>query len=230
MEEDVKIDKKLEITAIVLLCVIVILSIVAIYFLCCFFNPPVIDESIAAMKPIIYIYPEEETLVKVKVDSPDKLTHTYPKYINEGWTVSAKANGDLTDINTGRNLYALYWEGKNTIEPILEEGFVIKGEDTIPFLEEKLEVLGLNEKEAEEFIIYWLPKLESNKYNYIRFQSKEQIDENMGLEITPTPDTVIRVMMEYKGLGELVEVQEQQLPATPTRDGFTVVEWGGTIL
>ena len=41
--------------------------------------------------------------------------------------------------------------------------------------EEKLAILGLNEREAEEFIIYWLPKLESNKYNYIRFATEEEI-------------------------------------------------------
>ncbi len=40
-------------------------------------------------------------------------------------------------------------------------------------MEEKLEVLGFYEREEEEFIIYWLPKLEANKYNYIRFASEE---------------------------------------------------------
>ncbi len=139
----------------------------------------------------------------------------------------AKPNGDLIDCKTERNLYALYWEGINTVEPNMEEGFIVKGEDTIKFLEEKLEVLGLNQREANEFIIYWLPKLESNKYNFIRFQTEEEINNNMPLEITPVPDTVIRVVMEYKALEEPIQVQEQQLE-TPERTGYTVVEWGGT--
>ncbi len=42
-----------------------------------------------AVKPIIYIYPEEEMKVSVKVGYPDKLTHTYPKYQDE-WKVIAK--------------------------------------------------------------------------------------------------------------------------------------------
>lgn len=186
-----------------------------------------IGTDLIAYKPIIYIYPTQELDVTLKVDKPENLTHTYPKY-KDSWNVIAKPNGDLVDISTGRNLYALYWEGKNTITPTLEEGFIVKGEDTISFLEEKLEVLGLNERESNEFIIYWLPKLESNKYNYIRFQTAEQIEENMGLEILPAPDTVIRVMMEFKGLDQEIEVQEQQLPSIPIRNGFTVVEWGGT--
>ena len=177
-------------------------------------------------KPIIYIYPTEETEVSVELGNPEKLTHTYPKYKNR-WEVIAKPNGDLQDLKTGRNLYALYWEGINTVKSNMEEGFIVKGEDTIKFLEEKLEILGLSEREQEEFIVYWLPKLESNKYNYIRFETIEEINENMPLEINPKPDTLIRVVMEFKGLNKPIKVQEQKLES-PTRKGFTVVEWGGT--
>ena len=179
-----------------------------------------------AEKPIIYLYPTEETKVSVKVGNPERFTHTYPKY-EDSWEVLAKPNGDLVDLKTGRNLYALYWEGINTVKPNMDEGFVVKGEDTISFLEEKLAILGLNEREAEEFIVYWLPRLERNKYNFIRFQTAEEINENMPLEITPKPDTVIRIVMEFKGLAKPIEVKEQKIEA-PTREGFVVVEWGGT--
>lgn len=178
-------------------------------------------------KPIIYLYPQAETEVTVKVGYPENLTCTYPKYENE-WKVIAKPNGDLKDIKTGRNLYALYWEGKNSNNNKVQDGFVVKSEDTIAFLEEKLALLGLNEREANEFIIYWLPELEKSNYNYIRFQTIEEINEYMPLEITPTPDTLIRVLMEYKGLRNSINVNEQALPQTPERNGFVVVEWGGT--
>ena len=110
---------------------------------------------------------------------------------------------------------------------IKAEGFCIKGEDSAKFLEEKLASLGLTEREAEEFIVYWLPKLEANNYNYIRFASMEEINRNMPLEFSVEPDTLIRVMMEFKGLDEPISVTEQQLE-TPVRTGFVIVEWGGT--
>lgn len=185
-----------------------------------------INPGLTTDKPIIYLYPTEETKVTVKVGNPENLIHTYPKYENS-WEVLAKPNGNLIDLKTGRNLYALYWEGINTVKANMEEGFVVKGEDTICFLEEKLEILGLNEREQEEFIVYWLPKLESNKYNFIRFQTMEEINENMPLGISPKPDTLIRIVMEFKGLENEIEVKEQKLE-TPQRNGFTVVEWGGT--
>ena len=118
---------------------------------------------------------------------------------------------------------------ENTVSvPNPKEGFVVAGKDTISFLEEKLDQLGLTEREAEEFIVYWLPKLESAKYNLIRFQTLAEQNKNMPLNITPAPKTLIRVMMEYKNLDKPIQVKEQVLPSKPRRNGFTVVEWGGT--
>ena len=190
-----------------------------------------ISGGVKAAKPVLYIYPEEKEEVTVKLGNPELLTVTYPKYESEGWKVIAEPDGTLEDVKTGRELYCLYWEGLNSkeYEGELKEGFVVQGEETAKFLEEKLEILGLNEKETQEFIIYWLPKLEVNNYNYIRFRTKEEIETNMPLEINPNPDTIIRVMMEWKGLENPVEVEEQSLEKAE-RKGYTVVEWGGTEL
>ncbi len=50
-----------------------------------------------------------------------------------------------------------------------------------------------------------------------------EIEENMPLLVTPSPDT----LMDWKSLDNSIDVKEQTL--TPvTRNGYTVVEWGGT--
>ena len=95
------------------------------------------------------------------------------------------------------------------------DGFIVSREDTVSFLEDKLARLGLNEHEAEEFIVYWLPKLKQNNYNYIRFATIDEINKAMPLDINPNPDTVIRVLMTYKGLDKPIE-------------GIAEVEWGGS--
>lgn len=179
-------------------------------------------------KPIVYLYPETNTEVSVKLGTPEKLLVSYPLY-EDGWRVLAEPSGKLKDLKTGRELYGLYWEGKDNSAEIADEGFVVAGENTAEFLEEKLALLGLNEREAEEFIVYWLPKLQLNKYNYIRFASIEEIEDYMPLIVTPKPDTTIRIMMIASPLDDLLEVEEQILPPTPERSGFTVVEWGGSI-
>ena len=133
----------------------------------------------------------------------------------------------MIDNTTNRTLYGLYWEGIDNGAKQTNEGFIVKGNYTIKFLEEKLSILGLNEKEAEEFIIYWLPILEKNNYNYIRFSTKEEIENYMKLDVTPQPDTTIRIIMNYKPLDKKINVKEQEL-IKQERNGFTLVEWGGS--
>ena len=192
-------------------------------------EPQLITDTIDTKKPVIYIYPEKEMEVSVKLEAPERLTCVYPEY-NEEWNVIAKPDGTLINKETGREYYSLYYESENIkkyTQEDLKEGFVIGKEEITSFLEEKLEILGLNYKESEEFIIYWLPRLQENEYIYIRFQTMEEIEKNMPLSISEQPDTLIRIVMEWKGLDKKIEVKEQNLEQV-TRSGFTVVEWGGT--
>ena len=181
------------------------------------------EKEVCTEKPVIYLYPIEQTDVNVSLDYKGTLTSTYPAY-DEGWTVTASPDGTLTDEN-GREYYCLFWEGVSNAAYDLSTGFVVADKDTAAFLEDSLTKLGLTEKEANEFIIYWLPKMENNPYNLISFQ-QEAYTEHAGLEITPAPDTVIRVFMTWKPLEEAIEIPPQEL-TSPKRTGFTVVEWGG---
>ena len=175
-------------------------------------------------KPVLYLYPEEETEVSVKLDIDGELTCTYPKY-DDGWKVTAKPDGTLLDEN-GLEYNYLYWEAESDVEFDMSKGFCVKGEDTAAFLEEALKELGLNRKEANEFIIYWLPMMESNPYNIIAFQTDIYTDMAK-LNIEPAPDSVIRVFMAWNPSDEYVDVEPQELTA-PKREAFCVVEWGGT--
>ena len=176
-------------------------------------------------KPIIYLYPKERTNISVKLGYPELITTDYPSY-NQGWDVVAYPDGNLKIGD--RNYYALYYESQNKINfDKNDTGFVVESSKIAGFLEEKLSILGLNERESEEFIVYWLPKLQSNSYTYIRFATEDEISKNMPLTISPKPDTTIRVLMTYQGLDEVEPVTEQKLTKVE-RAGYTVVEWGGT--
>lgn len=180
-----------------------------------------------AYKPIIYIYPEEDIDLTIKLGNTNNLTFTYPKY-NDSWNVRVSTDGNIYDYDTNRNYYGLYWEAYDYYKLDMNKGFVVRGEDTVKFLEEKLEILGLNEREINEFIIYWIDKIENNKYNFISFRSIDDINKTMPLEFSKNPDTLIRVMVDFKKLDNYIEVEEQQLTKVE-RNGYTVVEWGGTI-
>jgi len=184
------------------------------------YNP---DEIVCAEKPVIYLYPTEETEVTVKLKLDGELTCTYPAY-NNGWTVTAHPDGTLTDAN-GREYYCLYWEGETHAQYDFSRGFCVKGEDTAAFLENVLAKIGLTEREANEFVIYWLPQMEQNPYNLIAFQADAYTD-SAELNITPAPDSLLRVFMTWKPLDTAVDIEPQEF-AGFERSGFTVVEWGG---
>ena len=189
------------------------------------YTPPTrYDEDLPVPeKPVIYLYPQTRQQVTVKLELQGQLTCTYPAY-REGWTVTADPEGTLTDLN-GQQYNYLYWEGVTENRFDFSRGFCVPGEDTAVFLEDALEQLGLTRREANEFIVYWLPQMEQNPYNLICFQ-EEAYTELARLEITPTPDTLLRVFMTWQPSGDYVNLEEQTLTA-PERTGFTVVEWGG---
>jgi len=176
-------------------------------------------------KPVIYLYPKEEQSISVKLDYSGQLTCTYPEY-EDGWNVIAKPDGTLTNIKDNREYSYLYWEGVANVNWDMSKGFVVAGSDTARFLQEKLAYMGLTPKEYNEFIVYWLPILQENKYNLITFAGKDY-EALAKLTINPEPDSILRIMMLYKPLEEPVEIEEQKLEPF-TRSGFTVVEWGGT--
>ena len=180
--------------------------------------------NLAPEKPVIYLYPEEEMTVEVQLDFEGTLTSTYPAY-NNGWKVIAQPDGTLTDPETGKEYYCLFWEGVADDDYTITSGFVVAGQDTACFLEETLTQLGLTPREANEFIIYWLPRMEHNAWNLISFDTEMYL-ENAKLTITPAPDSTLRVFMTWKALDAPVEIAPQTLP-TFERVGFTVVEWGG---
>ena len=175
-------------------------------------------------KPVIYLYPEQAQEVYVQLELDGEFTCTYPEYDN-GWKVKAYPDGTLLDQDTGKEYNYLFWEGTSETEYDLSRGFVVEGKDTAGFLEEKLAYLGLNEKERNEFIVYWLPRMEDNKYNLITFQG-EDYTEHAKLKISPEPDSILRVFMVYKPLDKAIDIPEQELEPFE-REGFTVIEWGG---
>ena len=181
------------------------------------------EEMVAEEKPVIYLYPETETRVTVKLDLPGELTCTYPAY-DGGWTVTAAPDGTLTDEH-GRTYNYLYWEGEVANGFDFSKGFCVAGSDTAAFLEDALDRLGLTRREANEFLVYWLPRMQDNPYNLIAFQ-QEAYTQSAKLTVSPQPDSVLRVFMAWKPLARPVDVPAQTLPGFERR-GFTLVEWGG---
>ncbi len=183
------------------------------------------EDTQSNAKPVIYLYPEEETKINVVLDYKGKLTCTYPE--SDGmWDIISHPDGTLINLEDNKEYSYLFWEGITDTDYDFSQGFVVKGEDTKDFLQEKLAYMGLTTREYNEFIVYWLPLMKDNKYNLISFQG-ESYTNSAKLTITPKPQSILRVFMAYKEIDKPIQIKEQVLKPFE-RKGFTVVEWGGT--
>ncbi len=182
-------------------------------------------------KPVIYLYPEEETIVDVKLNFNGKLSNTYPDY-GDGWQVVAKPNGDLINKKDNSKHRYLFWDGinnENFEASDFETGFVVKKEETLQFLDSTLTKLGLNDYERNDFITFWMPLMKQNDYNFVHFMINEECDQVAILDVNPKPDSELRVYILYAKTDASQKVKPQILKTTK-RTGFTLVEWGGIIL
>ncbi|HPN81330.1 MAG TPA: hypothetical protein PK412_02165 [bacterium] len=180
------------------------------------------------LKPVIYLYPEQKQNTMVGLDYNGTLTVSYPEYGN-GWQVIAHPDGTIINTKDGKEYSYLFWEGMSADASYdLSAGFIVPGWQTAEFLQDKLSKLGLTPKEYNEFIVYWLPRMKDNNFNLIHFATKEEYDDRAVLSITPKPDSILRVFMVFQSLeDDRMTVEPQELKSFE-REGFTVVEWGGT--
>ena len=178
-------------------------------------------------KPVIYLYPEKTTAVSVRLDPQGGFTYTEPAY-NSGWNVTAEPSGQLTNSSDKKVYPYLFWEGRGGYYQAPQKGFVVAQKDVHSFLVEKLAKLGLNAKETSDFIEFWEPRMQGSPYYFVSFYGNAVMDELAPLNISPKPDTIIRILMDFQPLAKPVKVQGYDIK-TPERKGFTAVEWGGVL-
>ena len=191
-------------------------SLVDVYSkMCNKIKPPVIVK-----KPALYLYPEQTTDIKVKLDVNGAITFTEPLY-NSGWNVTVSPDGRIDD----KYDYLFYEAKLNKIE-LPDEGWVVEYGKLGKWFENILPELGLNSKETEQFKEYWANNLKKSNYYEIRLLDNNFLNDNMKISVTPEPQTIIRLDFYFKPLIEKSYLKEPVIK-TSERKGFTVVEWGG---
>ncbi len=181
------------------------------------------------LKPAIYLYSPEKIDVNISLENPDHLIFTHPKYTNE-WQVTVEDN----IISKGNQQFDyLFWEANKNQQAQTDfdetQGFCIAGKDAVQFLEESAQKLGFNNRESNDFVSFWGPRIGALQYAQIYFKMDDEYNEVMPIEVSPAPDVSRRVFMLVKPLKEPKHLIEQEL--TPiNREGFVLIEWGGSLL
>jgi hypothetical protein len=179
-------------------------------------------------KPVIYLYPEITTDLDVTLEPRGGFSYTEPVYDN-GWRVTASPDGTLVNRDDGRVYPYLFWEGRGGLYVSPNRYWVVKQSSVHDFLVSTLARLGLNTKETADFLEFWKPRMQSATYYKIGFYGTNVMNQLAPLSLSETPDTLIRILMDYQPLEAPIKANPPILPKTPIREGFTVVEWGGVL-
>jgi hypothetical protein len=177
-------------------------------------------------KPVVYLYPTKTQAVNVRVGAD--VSVSVPQYNpNTGWNAIVQPNGQLS-VN-GQRFDSLFWEGTgHGLYPGISAGTVVKRADAASTIRAQLLKQGLNQKETNDFLAFWQPRIPNDPYIRLTWFNTAQLDKLAPLTVSPKPDTTLRVFLDMAGYSSSVNIPAQKLTSTE-RKGFTLVEWGGLI-
>ncbi len=179
-------------------------------------------------KPVIYLYPTKTTDINVQLSPVGGFTKTEPAY-GEGWNVTASPDGSLVNKADGETYPYLFWEGRGGFYAEPKYFDVIAKADVDQYLTMTLAKYGLNAQEMADFKEFWLPRMQSADYYKIGWHGTSVMNALAPLHLSLAPQTLIRILMDYTELSSPVVGKPLPSIATPERQGFTVVEWGGVL-
>lgn len=180
------------------------------------------DTCAILFKPNIYIYPIEIIQLSVTLSFPlgGRVITSIPEY-GTGWNVTVDTNG-LID---GTYSYLFY---ESTQPDIWQEsyGWVIKTTELESFFIENLLDYGFKGQEINDFIDYWIPRLDEYPFYSICPQTKTLIKDAVKLDFSNQPDNLLRLFYVVKGhniiQNELIEPTIDNFK----REGYFATEWG----
>ena len=193
-------------------------------------------QSIHVRKPVVYCYSDKPITVNLNYDFKSDLVFSYPEYNDGGWDIELDKEGVMYE---GQNYPYLFWEGQTDhlnyeFQENSVEGYFIKTDTLISFLENTLIAYGLNQNERADFITFWGPEMIGSPYAFVQFREGDWYDtEIASLKVSHKPESMLRLFMmysplEFESLGEL-DIQEPTIPPFK-RGAFTIIEWGGADL
>ncbi|HVO75827.1 MAG TPA: hypothetical protein VMT35_17500 [Ignavibacteriaceae bacterium] len=190
-----------------------------------FFTDSTHHDSVVVRKPNIYLYPETKTSISVSLLFPSggTILESMPEYLT-GWKIEAGPDGK---INNSYDF--LFYECRTPDLYQYNSGWTIERDSLFLFFQLNLAKTGFSEKEINDFIEYWIPRLSDYPFYIIYPQYSEDIEKAIKLDIIPAPDNTIRLFYVIKGSEKNNSILF--LPVLPKfkREGFVAAEWGAVL-
>jgi len=180
-----------------------------------------VSDVILIKKPNIYLYPQKQIDICLSIEFPKggKVVKSIPVY-SKGWCVSVNESGKID----GEYDY-LFYESEQTNMFQLEKGWCIDQYELTSFFEKNMKDYNFSKSEINDFIEYWIPKMDKTPYYVIYPQTKEIINKSNQLKFSIEPDNIFRLFYFIEESEKYRKIDKPTI--TPIeRKGFHVVEWG----
>ena len=180
------------------------------------------DTCNMAYKPNIYIYPNEQIDLSVKLSFPmgGKIVTSIPEY-GTGWNIKVDTSGLIN------NTYScLFYESTQPDVWQRSYGWIIQIDKLESFFRQNMMNYGFNGREIDDFIEYWIPKFNSYPLYSIYPQTKSIIDDVIQLDFSKQPENILRLFYVIKGHNQLQNKLTEPTIDEFKREGYFVTEWG----
>ncbi len=184
------------------------------------------EMQIEVLKPVLYFHSDIEREFSLNVIPTNDFTFTYPS-IGDGWTGKIHTDGSLTVNN--KNYPYLFWEAgqKYAFKPSTN-GYHLKKEQYVAFLEKKCDEFGFNSTERTDFITFWGMKMQNHEELFVQFIFDESCDQFGTLNFEEQPDVLRRVYMMISPWNSYFSPYLKDIPfETMPKANYSVLEWGG---
>ena len=202
-------------------------------------------------KPVILLYDENEKKenenveIKLTLNEAMNIGATYPQptscdeknptkkeYEWKG-SYSSKGNNDACEMKINNKKYEyVFWEGPCMKgDEFKGEVIGIKADKFEEELDLLLERLGLNERERNDFIVYWITKLSGRKGHKVTICDEKYDNEIARLEVSGFTEQ-LRVMLKFEEIedDEVMKMKGVETVEKKVRPrGKYVVEWGAIL-
>ena len=180
------------------------------------------DSCFMVKKPNIYIYSKNNIQLTVNLDFPlgGKIITSIPEY-GTGWNVFVDTTGMID------NKYSfLFYE---SIQPDIWQknyGWITKKSELESFFRKNMADFGFRGKEIDDFIDYWIPRLNNYSFYSIYPQTERLIDLVIKLNFSEEPDNLLRLFYVIKGHNQLQDKLIEPTIDNFKREGCYITEWG----
>lgn len=180
-----------------------------------------------ACLPNIYLYPERpmEVFVSLHFEDGAYLIANAPAFESPpSWRVEISTDGTIQGVDH----HFLFYEAYVGLPSFLKRGWVVPPHGFLDWATSTLSHLGWNEREIEDFLKAWWPRLDENRTFLVYLIPPDWVASRVDLSITPQPDEIVRHWFYIERVDHKREHRDMQPPyiSKPQRRGFSVLEWG----